>query len=226
MTLKNKYVKRSKISEAKFRQLIKLFAHDLDAQTISSLTKLNRNTVNRYLMLIRARIAEFCESQSPCSEPFEGKKSCLESVDRKNKRSRAAIQKTPVFGIHHHNGSVYTEIVPDSAKAVLKGVIRGAVDPETLTPEDGWHCYDVLVDPGYKKHFQVNHGKDDAGLDRSHLNRIESFWGYAKQHLMKFHGIAESTFYLHLKECEFRFNFRNENIYSLLLKMFRERPLS
>jgi transposase-like protein len=42
---------------------------------------------------------------------------------------------------------------------------------------------------------------------------------------MKFHGIAESTFYLHLKECEFRFNYRNENIYLLLLKIFRNRPL-
>ncbi|MBC2732725.1 MAG: IS1595 family transposase, partial [Desulfobacteraceae bacterium] len=33
------------------------------------------------------------------------------------------------------------------------------------------------------------------------------------------------TFYLHLKECEFRFNYRDENIYLLLLKMFRNRPL-
>ena len=65
MAIKNKYVKRSKITEAKFRQLIKLFTHDLDAQTIASLIKLNRNTLNRYLQLIRIRIAELCESQSP-----------------------------------------------------------------------------------------------------------------------------------------------------------------
>ena len=30
---------------------------------------------------------------------------------------------------------------------------------------------------------------------------------------MKFHGVPKSTFYLHLKECEFRFNFRDKDIY-------------
>ncbi|MCX5833821.1 MAG: IS1595 family transposase, partial [Deltaproteobacteria bacterium] len=33
-------------------------------------------------------------------------------------------------------------------------------------------------------------------------------------------------FYLHLKECEFRFNYRNENIYRVLLKLLRKNPLS
>jgi len=33
------------------------------------------------------------------------------------------------------------------------------------------------------------------------------------------------TFYLHLKECEFRFNCRTKNLYKMLLKMFRGKPL-
>ena len=71
MAMKNKYIERAKITEVKFRQLIKLFAHDIDAQTIASLTRLNRNTVNRYLTLIRTRIAEFCETQSPIKGEIE-----------------------------------------------------------------------------------------------------------------------------------------------------------
>ena len=82
-----------------------------------------------------------------------------------------------------------------------------------------------LVDLGFKKHYRVSHGQNEFARGRSHINGIESFWAYAKRRLMKFHGIAESTFYLHLKECEFRFNYRDENIYLLLLKMFRTRPL-
>ena len=54
---KNKYARRSRISEAKLRLLIKLFALDLEATKISQLTNLNRNSVNRYLMEIRKRIA-------------------------------------------------------------------------------------------------------------------------------------------------------------------------
>ena len=56
-------------------------------------------------------------------------------------------------------------------------------------------------------------------------NGIESFWAVAKGRLTLFHGIADASFYLHLKECEFRFNYHNENLYTLLLKMFREKPL-
>jgi transposase len=65
MAMKNKYIERAKITEVKYRQLIKLFVLDLDAQTIASLAKLNRNTINRYLTLIRERIAEHCETQLP-----------------------------------------------------------------------------------------------------------------------------------------------------------------
>lgn len=53
MAMVNRYATRSKISEAKFRQLVKLFAIDLDALQIAQVTGLNRNTVNRYLMAIR-----------------------------------------------------------------------------------------------------------------------------------------------------------------------------
>ncbi|MBI5560626.1 MAG: IS1595 family transposase, partial [Deltaproteobacteria bacterium] len=33
------------------------------------------------------------------------------------------------------------------------------------------------------------------------------------------------TFYLHLKECEFRFNNRKQNLHRLVLKICREKPL-
>lgn len=47
---KNKYARRSRITEAKLRHLIRLFALDLEATKIAQLTNLNRNSVNRYLM--------------------------------------------------------------------------------------------------------------------------------------------------------------------------------
>ena len=71
MTKRNKYASRSRISEKKFRQLVKLFSLDLDAVQISGLSHLNRNTVNRYLMAMRRRIAEFCELESPISGEVE-----------------------------------------------------------------------------------------------------------------------------------------------------------
>ncbi|CAB5500434.1 Low molecular weight protein tyrosine phosphatase (EC 3.1.3.48) [uncultured Gammaproteobacteria bacterium] len=56
-------------------------------------------------------------------------------------------------------------------------------------------------------------------------NGIESFWGYAKNRLVKFKGMNKSMFNLDLKECEFRFNNLKQNIYKILLGMFRKESL-
>ncbi len=60
MTIKNKYANRSKISEKKTREVIKLFSFDLDASQITKISGLHRNTVNRYSTEIRIRISEYC----------------------------------------------------------------------------------------------------------------------------------------------------------------------
>ncbi|MGL4667975.1 MAG: IS1595 family transposase, partial [Saezia sp.] len=40
-----------------------------------------------------------------------------------------------------------------------------------------------------------------------------------------FNGVASDKFYLHLKECEFRFNHRHQDLYAILLLEFRVNPL-
>ncbi len=51
---------------------------DVEATTIPQLTGLNRDTVNKYLFLIRERIAKECEIESPVSGGIEGDESFLE----------------------------------------------------------------------------------------------------------------------------------------------------
>ena len=55
---------------------------------------------------------------------------------------------------------------------------------------------------------------------------IESFLGFAQQRLFRMRLAITERFGLHLKECEFRFNQRDADLYQLLLKMFREDPLA
>jgi transposase-like protein len=221
----NKYANRSKISEAKLRQFLKLFSFDLDASQIALVTGLNRNTVNRYLMALRQRIAEYCEQQAPVLGEIEVDESYFGPRRVKGLRGRGASSKTIVFGIFKRQGQVYTEIVPDCSRATLQAVIRGRVSVESVIHSDGWRGYNGLVDIGYQKHFRVNHGDNEFANERSHINGIESFWGYSKTRLTKFRGVSKATFFLHLKECEFRFNHRGQNIYKVLLKIIRTNPL-
>ena len=66
----------------------------------------------------------------------------------------------------------------------------------------------------------------NQGKTRNHINGIENFWGLAKVKPTKFRGMNENTFNLHLKECEFRFTYRNSNIYKLLVFEACKRPLN
>jgi len=225
MSITNKYIKRSRISEAKFRELVRYFSLDLDAHVISILTGLNRNTVNRYLLLIRKQIAKYCEQSSPFQGEIEVDESYFGARRVKGKRGRGADNKTPVFGLLQRGGKVYTEIVPDCARKTLQAIIRGKVDPESIIHSDSWRGYNGLVDLGYKKYHRVHHGKNEFTNGKKHINGIESFWSYAKRRLMKFHGIPKATFYFHLKECEFRFNYRKHNIYQLILKLMKNNSL-
>ena len=226
MTMINKYIKRSRISEAKFRHILQLFSLDIDAHNIALITGLNRNTINRHLRLIRERIAALCQQSSPLVGEIEVDESYFGARRVKGKRGRGASGKTPVFGILQRGGKVYTEIVPDCARKTLQAIIRGKVDPESIIHSDKWPGYNGLVDMGYKKHFRVHHGLSEFARGKNHINGIESFWSYVKRRLEKFHGIHKSTFHLHLKECEFRFNYRNKNIYLILLENFRNIPLN
>jgi len=224
--MKNKYAHRSKISEAKFRQLVKLFALDLTATQATELAGLNRNSVNRLYSAMRQRIYEYSQQTSPIVGEVEADESYFGSRRVRGKRGRGASDKTIVFGLFKRGGKVYTEIVPDVKSATLQDIVRGRVDIESVIHTDGWRGYDGLVDLGYEKHFRVSHTNDEFSKgDGNHINGIESFWGYAKHRLVKFNGIPNDLFKIYLKETEFRFNHRGIDLYQTLLKIFREKPL-
>lgn len=170
-------------------------------------------------------MAEYCEKESLFYGEVEVDESFFGARRVKGKRGRGAYGKTIVFGLFKRNGKVYTEIVPDCSKATLQGVIRGKVEPESIIYSDGWRGYNGLVDVGYGKHLRVDHSSNEFVRGKAHINGIEGFWGYAKSRLTKFRGMSPATFYLHLKECEFRFNFRGQNLYKVMLKIIRKNPL-
>jgi transposase len=130
-----------------------------------------------------------------------------------------------VFGIFKRDGLAYTEIVPSCSKRTLLAMIWGKVKPEVVIHSDGRRNYDGLADVGYAKHQRIQHGKKRFARGKCHTNGIESFWGYAKRRLAKFDGAPDHKFYLHLTECEFRFNRRRRgNLYKVLLAVLKKDP--
>ncbi len=139
----------------------------------------------------------------------------------RGKRGRGAAGKTPVFGVLKRHGKVFVSIVKNCSKAELMPIVQGKVLAGSTIHTDGWKAYDGLILNGYD-HYRVHHSDNKFARGKCHVNGIESFWSFAKRRLAKFNGIASHKFLLHLKECEFRFNYRGSNFYDKMLLVIKQ----
>jgi transposase len=224
--MRNKYIKNAKISEAEFRQILKLFCLEMEAAKTAKFMGINRVSVNRIFDKIRERIADICESESPfVNGEIELDESYFGARRVRGVRGRGARGKIPVFGILKRGDKVYTQIVKNCSMSELMPIIKGKTDENSVIYTDGFKTYNGLADYGYKRHYRVKHGENQFANGHNHINGIENFWGLCKVRLSKFRGIHKHKFYLHIKECEFRYNYRNKNLYLTLLKNIRNKPI-
>ena len=221
---RNKYYKHSHISEKKFREIVKCFTYDLNALDAHKITNISHRSCKIIYTKLRLHIAKFCVNDHIESGEFECDESYFGARRVRGKRGRGAAGKTPVFGLLKRNGNVYVEIVENCSKEQLMPIIQGKILEGSTIHTDGWKAYDGLILNGYD-HYRVFHSKDEFSRGKCHVNGIESFWSFAKRRLAKFNGLSDQTFFLHLKECEWRFNQRNYNIYAKILKSLRNNPL-
>lgn len=224
--MKNRYYKRSRISELKFKEILRCFSLDIDATKTSELTKVNRNTINKIFTLIRLKIFEHTHN---AKEKFSGlielDESYFGAKRVRGKRGRGAAGKTPVFGLLKREGEVYVEIVKNCSREELMPIIQGKILEGSTINTDGWKAYDGLILNGYE-HYRVFHSHNEFARGKCHVNGIESFWSYCKRRLSKFNGMNSDKFILHLKECEFRYNNRDKNLYNILLNIIKIYPLN
>ena len=226
---KNKYVTKSHLSERKFRELLRLFCADVTALSAASLTGLNRNTVNRCYGMLRARIAEICEADSPFDGEVEADESHFGARRARGVRGRGARGKAIAFGLPERGGKVYTRTVPDVTRRTSMQVVEGKVSKDPIMYTDGFASYDGLVDRGCKRRYRASRGENGSvgrGNPGDRIDGTEGFRGYARSRLVRYQGMPEEDFYLHLKECEFRFNMRGRDMYRFMLRELRERPLN
>lgn len=208
--MNNKYVNRSKISEAKFREIVRLFSMDLTAIQIAELTGLNRNTVNRYLKAIRERIAEYCNVVAPPE--------LSRSLQHRDGKSDADW-----IGLREYQKKVHASLLPEKEVELL-GIGGRMSENQKFIEGIEEFPFDLII------HFNRNtrlYITDQEGYQSnpSKFKRVEGFWGFARSRLQKFKGLRESTQVLHLKECEFRFNVSKGQLYSSVLKLCRKNPL-
>ena len=71
LPIKNKYIIRSRISEKKFREILKYFTEDIEATKIANFAGISRISINKILKSIRILMSKECEKISKFSGEIE-----------------------------------------------------------------------------------------------------------------------------------------------------------
>lgn len=138
---------------------------------------------------------------------------------RKGQRGRGARGKSIVFGLLEREGRVYTKVVESVSAETLMGHIQAHTRKGSVYYTDAFRGYQSLQ--RYGKHLVVKHQKEFVNKKtKNHINGIEGFWSYAKHILYNYRGVSRYHFPMYLKEIEYRYNHRGENVFKLFLQLF------
>ena len=138
---------------------------------------------------------------------------------RTGKRGWGATGKYIVFGIYQRNGKVLTFPISSRVRETMIPLITKYTKAGSLYYTDDWFAYTSLPIRG--NHVVVLKEKG-VPKGRNHINGIEGFWYFAKHWLYQYRGIPKVNFPLYLKEVEWRFNHRNENLVVLLRRLLNQ----
>ena len=113
------------------------------------------------------------------------------------------------FGILKHNDRIYTQGIGLSAMYDLIALRH------KWRIHDRFHPYTGVIDVRTWKYHQI----------APELGTVQAFWSVTKERLAKFRGLHRKMIYYHIKESEYRYNHRTEDLYPLLLELCRNPSL-
>jgi transposase len=220
--MKNKMLKRSHLSEKTCRDIIQLFSDDLTATQIAGITSVSRVTINNYLKLIRTHIARHCEDQRQ-GFGFPGTKTAKPADSLYAVNDTAVYDYNVYYGFYTVNDNVFTDELP----LVNKQAIREFQQASWLPRQEAGHVngltrYHAIADFDEWRLYRMD---TIGGNGKIQQDGIAVFWGNTRSRLLKFRGMNKNTLYLHVKESEFRYNYREDDINKILLNIIYKYPL-
>jgi transposase len=210
-----RWINRGALRPDQWLRLIKLFELEISARKMAAQLQLSYATVYKALTTIRQSI--WVHTQQEAGRQLGGEVELDESYfggRRKGKRGRGAAGKVPVFGILERQGQVSVEVVPNVRAHTVLGLAITKVRRGSIVYTDRYRIYDALMFCGYR-HLKVDHGKQFS-RGRVYINGLEGFWSWAKERVIKHHGISAHRFPLYLKELEFRYNHRDQDLFTII----------
>ncbi len=127
------------------------------------------------------------------------------------------------YGFFRCESNIFTDSLRYVDKAVIMELQRTRGVGMTGRSAEELLKYHAIADFESWKLYRIDTTNTING--KTHVDDISVFWGNAKSRLLKFRGLNKNTLYLHVKECEFRYNYRSADINTLLLNIIYKLPL-
>lgn len=209
-----RWINHGHLSCVQWLSLIKLFELELSVRKMAEQISLAYNTVYQAVRTIRYSILAHTSDANDLMDGEIELDECYFGGRRKDNRGRGAAGKVPVFGILERNGKVLVTVVPNvSAETLIKLTVK-TVRRGSIVYTDKFRSYDSLMFCGYR-HLKIDHGERFTS-GKVYINGLEGFWSWAKERLIKHHGVSKENFPLYLKELEFRYNHRDADIFEIV----------
>ena len=210
-------LRRSKLSHEQTQKILEHFVAGTPARTVAEILQVNKNTALLFYQKIRILIARKLEEDNhlifreinfvPDNLILDATflKSTLLTTSNKRK-----LEQKPLFAVITRQKRIYTFYpLPQIShnfsqlqKPLVPDVIFGH-DNETsvINAKDIQLCRTSSESSCSFKEGQ-----------RSKIDSIENFWKLTKHHWLKFNGIPLESFFLFLKEAEWRYNYKKPEI--------------
>lgn len=212
----NRWINKLNISYKQWMWLIKLFELEISSLRIAKQVRLSYPTVLRAATLLRAAILSNNDFLDGGSQDDLDLDELLWGKYRGKTYTSVSNNQVPLIGILKEDGMVKVRyIICDEAEfKLMKAPHDNKAD--LLQSKPGLQSYSYLLCEDFQS---LKTGNGTYSPDsRRNMNGIESFLSFAKERLLKFHGISREKFFLYMKEMEYRYNHRQDDLFVLFVR--------
>ncbi|EGJ50133.1 transposase [Desulfocurvibacter africanus subsp. africanus str. Walvis Bay] len=200
-------------------RLLKLFEQELTANRMAPQLGLSYNTVYKAVTTLRfSLLSQALDAKQLLTGAF-GLDLGFENGRIGMEKSKERMGSFPVFGLMEKSGWAFVDLLPYmTAETVLHFHFNFKLKLErmgNIVYSDKYKHYDALIFCGDETiPLHIINGRDrQAYVD----SLVSGFWRFAQDRLRQYNGVTSRRFPLYLKELEFRYNHRNEELFPLLV---------
>ncbi len=197
-------------------RLMRLFLAEHTVHDLSTELELSYNAAYKAVTAIRFAIMAHAPDAPQMFGPETGLRDYLKGAKLTGTPKEQGTQPIPVFGILERNGWVFIDLVSGmNPETVLHFNHSFHLDMRragNLIYTNRYRHYDALLFCGNDSLPYSYIRKNDGPL----YLESQAFWKFAGPRLKRFKGITPQRFPLYLKELEFRFNHREDDLFARL----------